>query len=85
MATSFVVGSRRLYDFVHDNPYVELHPCDRTNDTAIIRAKPKVTAINSALEIIALRPTAPAACRQRKVEVNSPWTVLGASVTDADH
>ena len=32
-------------------PYVEFHPCDRTNDTAIIRANDKVTAINSALEI----------------------------------
>ena len=51
MVTSFVVGSQRLYDYVHDNPYVEFHPCDRTNDTAIIRANPKVTAINSALEI----------------------------------
>jgi len=51
IVTSFVVGSPRVYDFVHDNPYVEFHPCDRTNDTAIIRANDKVTAINSALEI----------------------------------
>jgi 4-hydroxybutyrate CoA-transferase len=49
--TSFVSGSRRLYDFVHDNPSVEFHPCDRTNDTARIRQNPKVVAINSALEI----------------------------------
>ena len=32
--TSFVDGSERLYDFVDDNPLVEFHPCDRTNDTA---------------------------------------------------
>jgi acyl-CoA hydrolase len=51
IVTSFVFGSQRVYDFVHDNPFVEFHPCDRTNDTAIIRANPKVTAINSALEI----------------------------------
>jgi acyl-CoA hydrolase len=51
IVTSFVYGSRRVYDFVHDNPFVEFHPCDRTNDTAIIRANDKVTAINSALEI----------------------------------
>jgi 4-hydroxybutyrate CoA-transferase len=49
--TSFVSGSRRLYDFVHDNPYVEFHPCDRTNDTALIRQNPKVVAINSAIEL----------------------------------
>jgi 4-hydroxybutyrate CoA-transferase len=36
---------------VDDNPIVEFHPCDRTNDTALIRANEKVTAINSALEI----------------------------------
>ncbi|MEO5822919.1 MAG: acetyl-CoA hydrolase/transferase C-terminal domain-containing protein [Vicinamibacteraceae bacterium] len=49
--TSFVAGTRRLFDFVDDNPLVEFHPCDRTNDVAIIRKNPKVTAINSALEI----------------------------------
>jgi acyl-CoA hydrolase len=49
--TSFVNGSRRLYDFVDDNPAIELHGCDRTNDTALIRKNPKVTAINSAIEI----------------------------------
>jgi acyl-CoA hydrolase len=51
IVTSFVNGSQRVYDFVHDNPFVEFHPCDRTNDTAIIRANDKVVAINSALEI----------------------------------
>jgi len=49
--TSFVNGSQRLYDFVDDNPLVEFHGCDRTNDTALIRKNDKVTAINSALEI----------------------------------
>ena len=51
IVTSFVLGSERLYTFVHDNPYVEFHPCDRTNDTALIRKNQKVVAINSALEI----------------------------------
>ena len=37
--------------FVHDNLMVEFHPCDRTNDTALIRQNDKVVAINSALEI----------------------------------
>ncbi len=49
--TSFATGSRRLYDFVHHNALIEFHPCDRTNDTALIRKNPKVTAINSALEV----------------------------------
>jgi 4-hydroxybutyrate CoA-transferase len=49
--TSFVMGTERLYDFVHDNPFVEFHPCDHTNDTARIRRNDDVVAINSALEI----------------------------------
>jgi len=49
--TSFVVGTERLYNFVHDNPFVEFHPCDRTNDTSIIRKNDNVVAINSALEV----------------------------------
>ncbi len=51
ITTSFVSGSKLLFDFVHDNLMVEFHPCDRTNDTAIIRQNDKVVAINSALEI----------------------------------
>ncbi|HMA08753.1 MAG TPA: acetyl-CoA hydrolase/transferase C-terminal domain-containing protein, partial [Ramlibacter sp.] len=49
--TSFVTGSKALFDFVDDNQQVEFHPCDRTNDTALIRKNDKVVAINSALEI----------------------------------
>ncbi|HMN07738.1 MAG TPA: acetyl-CoA hydrolase/transferase C-terminal domain-containing protein [Gemmatimonadaceae bacterium] len=51
VVTSFVNGSRRLYDFVDDNPLVEFHGCDRTNDTALIARNPKVTAINSAIQV----------------------------------
>jgi acyl-CoA hydrolase len=49
--TSFVNGSQRLFDFVHDNPLVEFHPCDRTNDTSLIRKNDHVVAINSAIEV----------------------------------
>ncbi len=49
--TSFVSGTKKLYDFVDDNPLIEFHPCDRTNDTTLIRKNPNVCAINSALEI----------------------------------
>jgi acyl-CoA hydrolase len=49
--TSFANGTRKLFDFVHENSLIEFHPCDRTNDTALIRENPKVTAINSALAV----------------------------------
>lgn len=49
--TSFVAGSKRLFDFVDDNPLVEFHPCDRTNDTLAIRKNDRMTAINSAIQI----------------------------------
>jgi acyl-CoA hydrolase len=51
IVTSFVNGTRRLFEFVHDNPLVAFHPCDWTNDTSIIRKNPKVVAINSALQV----------------------------------
>jgi acyl-CoA hydrolase len=51
IVTSFVTGTRRLFDFVHDNPMVAFHPADRTNDTAVIRDNPRVVAINSALQV----------------------------------
>lgn len=51
IVTSFVWGTKRVYDFVHDNALVEFHPCDRTNDVSLIRKNDKVVAINSAIEI----------------------------------
>ena len=51
LVTSFVSGSKKLFDFVHENPAIEFHPCDRTNDTHLIRKNEKVVAINSAIEI----------------------------------
>ncbi len=49
--TSFVAGTQRLFDFVDDNPLVEFHPADRTNDTQLIARNPRVVAINSAIEV----------------------------------
>jgi len=49
--TSFLLGSRRLYDFVDDNPSIIALNINYVNDTAVIRTNPKVTAINSAIEI----------------------------------
>lgn len=48
---SFVTGTKKLFDFVNNNQQVEFHPCDRTNDTAMIGKNDKVVAINSAIEI----------------------------------
>ncbi|MBC7335855.1 MAG: GNAT family N-acetyltransferase, partial [Clostridia bacterium] len=45
------MGSRRLYDFVHDNPMIEFHPSDYTNDPFIIGRNEKMVAINGALEV----------------------------------
>ena len=49
--TSFLLGSRKLYDFVDDNPCVIVMNIDYVNDTSIIRANPKVVSINSAIEV----------------------------------
>lgn len=51
MVSSFIMGSRRLYDFVDDNPLVAVLDVAYVNDTAVIRRNPKVTAINSAIEV----------------------------------
>ena len=45
------MGTQRLYDFVHDNPMVEMRPVDFTNDTSVIRIVPRMVAINSAIEV----------------------------------
>ena len=49
--TAFLAGTRKLYDFVHDNPSIGVMDIGYVNDTSVIRQNPKVTAINSAIEI----------------------------------
>lgn len=51
IVAGFVHGTRRLYEFIHENPIVHLHDISYVNDTAVIRKNPKVTAINSAIEV----------------------------------
>lgn len=51
IVSSFVYGTRRLYDFVDDNPQVVLLDSAYVNDTRVILRNPKVTAINSAIEV----------------------------------
>ncbi|MDJ0645603.1 MAG: acetyl-CoA hydrolase/transferase C-terminal domain-containing protein [Flavobacteriaceae bacterium] len=51
LVTCFAVGSQKLYDFVDDNPIVHFKEAAYTNETSLIKMNPKVTAINSAIEI----------------------------------
>jgi len=49
--TGFSYGSQRLYDFLDDNPMVQVMDIGYVNDTSVIRRNPKVTAVNSAIEV----------------------------------
>lgn len=51
IVTCFAVGTQKLYDFIDDNPSIHFKEAGYTNDTSIIKMNPKVTAINSAIEI----------------------------------
>ncbi len=47
----FILGSQRLYSFVHDNAMVEFHPQDYVNDPFIIAQNESMVSINSAIEV----------------------------------
>jgi len=51
IVATFVWGTRRLYDFVDENPQVSMLDVAYVNDTSVIRRNPRVTAINSAIEV----------------------------------
>lgn len=48
---TFAMGTRRLYDFLEDNPFVEAHPCDYVNDPRVVAQNDRMVAINSALAV----------------------------------
>ncbi len=48
---TFVMGTKRLYNYVDDNPFIEMRPSDYVNDVSIIRQNPRMVAINSAIEV----------------------------------
>lgn len=48
---TFLMGSKRLYDYVDDNPFLEMRESDYVNDVAIIRQNPRMVSINSAVEV----------------------------------
>ena len=47
----FMIGTQRLYDFVHDNPVIEMHPTEHVNDPFIVAQNDRMVAINSAIEV----------------------------------
>ncbi len=49
--TSFAIGSKKLYDYLNDNPAFAFLDIDYVNDPHVIRRNPKVIAINSAIEV----------------------------------
>jgi 4-hydroxybutyrate CoA-transferase len=51
VVATFVMGTRRVYDFVHDNPMIAMLDVAYTNNPTVISRNPKVTAINSAIEV----------------------------------
>lgn len=51
LVSTFLMGSKNLYDFVNDNPGVAMQDVKYTNRVNVIAKNPKVTAINSALQV----------------------------------
>ncbi len=51
LVTGFAIGTRKLYDFVDDNPQVAFLTINYVNDTRVIRSNPKAVSVNSAIEI----------------------------------
>jgi 4-hydroxybutyrate CoA-transferase len=51
MVAGFIIGTRRLYDWVDDNPLIELHPTEYVNDPFVIAQNERQVAINSAIEV----------------------------------
>jgi len=47
----FVLGTQRLYDWVDDNPIIELHPTEYVNDPFVIAQNDRMVAVNSAIEV----------------------------------
>ena len=51
LLATFLMGSQRLYDYVDDNPFIEMRASDYVNDISIIKQNPRMVAINSAIEV----------------------------------
>ena len=51
IVTTFALGSRAFYDWLHENPFVEAHPCDHTNDPYQAAQNDRLVALNSAISV----------------------------------
>jgi acyl-CoA hydrolase len=51
VVTTFALGTKAFYDWLHENPVVEAHPCDHTNDIVIASQNDRLIAINSAISV----------------------------------
>jgi acetyl-CoA hydrolase len=51
IVSGFVLGSRKLYRYINDNPFFEFHPTEYVNDPFVIAQNERMVSINSALEI----------------------------------
>lgn len=51
VASSLIIGSKELYDFVHQNDFIEMYPVDHMNDPYVIGQNENFVSINSCLEI----------------------------------
>jgi acyl-CoA hydrolase len=48
---TFALGSARLYEFLHDNPFIEAHPVNYVNDPEVVARNDTMVAVNSAIEV----------------------------------
>ena len=48
---TFALGTRRLYEFMNENPTIEMHPVDYTNDPYVIGQHEKMVSINATIEV----------------------------------
>lgn len=51
IVATFIMGTKRVFDFVHKNPMLEMHPVDYVNDPYVIGQNDNMVSINSCLEI----------------------------------
>jgi acyl-CoA hydrolase len=51
MVATFALGSKKLYDFMHRNPMLEMHPVDVTNDPYLASRNERLVAINASLQV----------------------------------
>ncbi|WP_411683217.1 acetyl-CoA hydrolase/transferase family protein [Clostridium thailandense] len=51
IVVTFLMGTKRLYDFVNDNPMVETYPVDYVNDPTVVMKNSKMISINSCVQV----------------------------------